>query len=107
MSFIRAVFRQYWSHILAIAVFVLAAKRYWHLGNRLDEGPIIWICAAATGLLLVLQGIEYTIQPLSDSERLTKDPHWMRRRVYTYRSVTGPIVGGVMLIGGTIALYRL
>jgi len=107
VNIIGAIFRQYWSQIAAIVVFILAALRYWRLGNHLNDLHITWICSATAGLLFILIGQETWWEPLPDSMRLTKDPNWMRRRSYAYRSKTGPILGAVLLIVATIALYRL
>ncbi|MHB1037320.1 MAG: hypothetical protein ACYC35_22610 [Pirellulales bacterium] len=104
---IRDVLRHYWTHILAIAVFACAAVRYWRLGNFLDVDRLTWIIIAFVGLVLVLQGDEFTVDPLDDSERWTRDPDWDRRRSYTYQCWTGPILGAIALGWGTIALYRL
>jgi hypothetical protein len=107
MSVIRDILRQYWTHILALGVFTCAAVRYWRLDNYLEENHLTGIVCALGGLLLVLNGDEWTASPSDDSERLTPDPDWIRRRSYTYRSWGGPIFGGIVLIWGTITLYRL
>ena len=107
MTTIKAFLRQYWTQMLAIAVFICAAVRYWQLGRWLDEDHVTGIAIALAGLVLVLVGNEWTASPSGDSERLTRDPHWIRRRSFTYRSWVGPIAGGIALIWGTIALYRL
>ena len=106
MHVIRAIFRQYWSHLTAIAVFAVAARRYWLLGNFMDETHILCIASAATGLLLVLVGNEWTAEPLADPERFTRDTA-STRRSFTYRSENGPILGMIILVGATIALHCL
>ena len=107
MTLIKDILRQYWTHILAIVVFICAAVRYSRLGNFLDADPVMGISLALVGLILVLYGNEWTASPSGDSERLTKDPDWLQRRSYTYRSWTGLVLGGIALIWGTILLYQL
>ena len=93
--------------MLATAVFIVAARRYWELRCPWDEPHILAICSATMGMVIIIAGNEMTVSPPGDHERLTKDPNWMTRRIYTYQSDSMPIVGGLLLIGGTIALYRL
>lgn len=107
MTVIKDILRQYWTQIFAIVAFACAAVRYWRLGNHFEEANVEGIVFALTGLVLVLQGDEWTASPWGDSERLTRDRAWLRRRSFTYRSWTGPVVGGIALIWGLVVLYRL
>jgi hypothetical protein len=106
MTLIRDILRQYWTHMLAIVVFICAAVRYWRLGDFFGEDHASAISLVVVGLILVLYGDEWTASPLDDSERLTRDHDWLQRRSYTYRSWAGPVLGGIALIWGAIWLYR-
>jgi hypothetical protein len=107
MSVIRDLLRQYWTHSLAIVVFLCAAVRYWQLGNYLDEDHLQPFLFTVAGLTLVALGDEWTAMPSGPEDNPMADADWPARRSFTYHTWLGPVLGGIALTWGTVALYRL
>ena len=99
-SFLRDILRQYWVKLLAIGVFVCAAVRYCGLNDAFDFNlHLRWIALAFGGLVMFIASEEFS--EWSGRYGLSRQ-HWLMTPSWYIR-----LVGGILLVCFTIALYRV
>ncbi len=99
MDIIKDILRQYWLHILALAVLVCAAVRYWLLGNYCEMNHLRSMVFAFGGFMAVVASEEFS--EWSGQCGFTR-AQWFSTPTWYIR-----LVGGIALVYYTVALYRL
>jgi hypothetical protein len=99
MDFIRAILRQYGANILAWIVFGVAAFRFWWLGVYFDARYLLPMVFAFGGLVAFVGSDEWA--EYMGMYGVTREQYW------TVPALIIRVVGGIVLLGATIRLFRL
>ncbi len=99
-SILRDILKQYLVNVLAIGVFVCATVRYCRLNDGFDLNlHLRWIALAFGGLVMFIASEEFS--EWSGRYGVSRQ-HWLMTPAWYIR-----LVGGILLVYFTVALYRV
>ena len=100
MDLLRDIVRQYGLKLVAVGVFVLAAVKYCRLNDAFDLNQHLeMVVFAFGGLVAFIASDEWS--DWTGHYGLTRQ-HWLRMPPWFIR-----VIGGIVLVHFTVALYRL